>query len=42
MLGDQMSMYSFVGKEEYEQGEPHYSGIQLLALEVLLNEIWGE
>jgi hypothetical protein len=37
-----MSMCSFVGKKEYAHGEPHYSGIQLLALEVLLNEIWGE
>lgn len=38
--GDYMSLYSFVEKEQYEKGEPHYSGIQLLALEVLLNEQW--
>ena len=36
-----MSLYSFVGQGEFEvQEEPQYSGIQLLALEVLLNEKW--
>ena len=36
-----MSLYSFVDKEKYEvQREPHYSGIELLALEVLLEEKW--
>jgi hypothetical protein len=35
-----MSLYSFVGKEEVEKSEPKYSGIQVLALEVLLNEKW--
>jgi hypothetical protein len=35
-----MSLYSYVGKEEVEKSEPKYSGIQLLALEVLLNKRW--
>lgn len=36
-----MSLYSFVGKEEFEsKQENKYSGLQLLALEVLLNEKW--
>lgn len=34
-----MSLYSFVDKEEFEvKQKPQYSGLQLLALEVLLNE----
>lgn len=38
-----MSLYSFVGKPEYESTSsplPKYSGLQLLALEVLLDEYW--
>jgi hypothetical protein len=35
-----MSLYSYVGKEEVGKSEPKYSGIQVLALEVLLNEKW--
>jgi len=40
MESGSMSLYSFVGKEEVEKSEPKYSGIELLALEVLLNERW--
>ena len=36
-----MSLYSFLDKEKFEaKVEPCYNGLQLLALEVLLNEKW--
>ena len=38
-----MSLYGFMDKEQYEvkpTGVPKYSGLELLALEVLLKERW--
>jgi hypothetical protein len=38
-----MSLYAFMNLEKYEVksiGVPHYSGLELLALEVLLKERW--
>lgn len=36
-----MSLYSFVNMEKFEaKSELSYNGLQLLALEVLLNEKW--